>query len=450
MKPLVVLYNPRADFYTMPLALLAIGSAIDRSRYEVVIVDGRVERHPIRAIKRLVVDRAVWLGVTVLTGSPITDAMKVSRAAKAVRPDLPVVWGGWHPSLFGSECLREESSIDVTVQGQGEQTFPRLLETYPDLKSAAGCCSRAVEGIVSGPPRPLADINQFPAHDYGLIDVGRYFRLKANRQLDYVSSQGCRFRCSFCADPFVYDREWSGLEPERVGEEIEYWWKKYRFEDVNFQDETFFTRASRVAQIAEQFLRRNLHISWAGTLRADQAARLGEDMLPLLKRSGLRRVMVGVESGHPVTLKLLAKDITLEQVYTTADLCLRHRIGAIFPFIVGLPGETGESITETLRMAYRLRRMSPDFRVEVFFYLPYPGAALAVEAERNGFPLPQTLKDWGRFDYVNSCGPWVDGPTRRRVGRFKIWQRFAGCRPTMLRRPIQSFAQWQCRRLILE
>src|SRR5579871_259138 len=98
----VVLYNPLAVFFTMPLALLAIGSHLDPARYEVVIIDGRLEADPVAAV-RAHLDDALCLGVTVLTGAPIRDAIRISQASRAYRPDLPIVWGGWHPSMFGKE-----------------------------------------------------------------------------------------------------------------------------------------------------------------------------------------------------------------------------------------------------------------------------------------------------------------------------------------------------------
>jgi hypothetical protein len=99
----VVLYNPRAVFFTMPLALLAIGSELDPDLYEVVIIDGRLEPDAERAILSHV-ETALCLGVTVLTGAPISDALQVSRLAKAARTDLPVVWGGWHRCFRASAC----------------------------------------------------------------------------------------------------------------------------------------------------------------------------------------------------------------------------------------------------------------------------------------------------------------------------------------------------------
>src|SRR5687768_18510809 len=97
----------------MPLALLAIASALDRSEVDVVIIDGRLERDPVRAVVDASTN-ALCVGITVLTGAPIHDALAVSRAVKAARPRCPVVWGGWHPSLFAEQCLAEPS-VDVVV-----------------------------------------------------------------------------------------------------------------------------------------------------------------------------------------------------------------------------------------------------------------------------------------------------------------------------------------------
>jgi hypothetical protein len=103
----IVLYNPHAVFWTMPLGLLAVGSALDPERYDVRIIDGRLEED---AVERLVAEcaEALCMGVGVLTGDPIRDALKASRAVRAAHPDLPIVWGGWHPSLFPEECLTRQ------------------------------------------------------------------------------------------------------------------------------------------------------------------------------------------------------------------------------------------------------------------------------------------------------------------------------------------------------
>src|SRR5437867_1361256 len=132
----IVLYNPRAVFWTMPLGLIVVGSAVDPERYDVKIVDARLEPDPLAAVLAEARD-ALCLGIGVLTGDPIRDALQVSGAAKSARPELPVVWGGWHPSLFPAECL-EKPTIDVAVSGQGEDTFAEIVERYASGRDLAG------------------------------------------------------------------------------------------------------------------------------------------------------------------------------------------------------------------------------------------------------------------------------------------------------------------------
>jgi anaerobic magnesium-protoporphyrin IX monomethyl ester cyclase len=445
----VVLYNPRAVFFTMPLALLAIGSELDPDRYEVVIVDGRLERDPEQAVLAQL-DGALCLGVTVLTGAPISDALQISRIAKRARPQLPVVWGGWHPSMFARECL-QEPAVDVTVRGQGEETFAEIVQRLGAGRSLVGClgCTvRLADGTIhDNPARPLAPVDNFRAHDYGLIPVERYFQLKGKRQLDFISSQGCNFRCAFCSDPFVYGRKWVGLEPTRMALRLKELWDRYRFDDVNFQDETFFTRVRRVQALAEQLISTGMKISWAATMRADQGVRLPEDVWALCKQSGLRRLLVGVESGSNEMLKRIRKDIRIEQVFHTAERMLRYGIAGHFPFIVGFPEETDDSIRATIDCAKRLRSLHPDFLTPIYYFKPYPGSELVIEAVSRGFRLPQTLEAWSEFDYVAGLpGPWVSAEKFRLIERFKFFQELAWKRVSRGKRLLQQVARYRCRR----
>jgi anaerobic magnesium-protoporphyrin IX monomethyl ester cyclase len=444
----VVLYNPRAVFFTMPLGPLAVASDLDPQRYEVVLVDGRLEDDPVAAVLAHL-DDAVCLGVSVLTGDPIRDAIHISRAAKARRPDLPVVWGGWHPSLFGLECL-EEPSVDATVQAQGEETFREILERLERGESLEGCLGCAYrtptgEARLNG-ARPLRNVNTFRTHNYNLLPVERYYTLKGKRQLDYISSQGCNFRCAFCADPFVYKRKWVGFEPARVGEEIEQLWQRYRFDDLSFQDETFFTRAERVEAIAEEFIQRKLPITWAATMRADQGDRLPDAVMAKCKQSGLRRVIIGVESGSQAMMDWIKKDIQLEQVFISAEKCRRHGVAVIFPFIVGFPNETDASVRASLDVAKRLRALSPSFQTPIFYFKPYPGSSITEEAVREGHQLPCNLDEWADFDFIGSAGPWVSPERYQLVERFKFYQQVAWDQPTTWQKPLQQLARWRCER----
>lgn len=420
----VVLYNPMAVFHTMPLGLLAVGSNLDPERFEVQIIDARIVSDPLGEVLREI-EGALCFGVTMLTGRPLGDALKVLRAVKQNRPDLVTVAGGWHPSLFRTETL-SEPSIDITVAGQGEASFAELVDRLARGESPAGIAGiayRDKDRIVANAPRALVSMDDFPRPNFDLIPVERYFAFKGRRQLDYITSIGCNFRCAFCADPFVYGRNWKGMSARLLGEEIEKLWRRYRFSDLNFQDETYFTHQHRVAEICNEFLSRGLKFTWAGTLRADQGVRMPEETWRLCVESGLRRVLVGVETGSPSMMKRILKDTTVDNVLETASKCRRHGIDVIFSFIVGFPGETESELEETLRLIKTLRAMSPRFETPVFYYKPYPGSPLAAEIKDQ---VPRNLDEWAAFDYVaGRPGSWVSAEVHQLVERFKFYNRMA-------------------------
>jgi radical SAM superfamily enzyme YgiQ (UPF0313 family) len=443
----------------MPLALLAIASALDRAKYEVVIVDGRL--HSTETLLSQL-DDALCLGVTVLTGAPLRDALEITRAARAHRPDLPVIWGGWHPSLFPEMCAGEPA-VTAAVIGQGEETFIEILDRLAagaSLQGVFGCAlnplnlqsptsnlqSPSALAFIN-PPRPMRDINEFPRHDYSFIPVEDYFKLKGQRQLDYISSQGCRFRCNFCADPAVYNRGWYGYTPERMVSELAGLWRQYHFTDLGLQDETYFTQQKRVAAIAEGFLREGLQFTWTGTLRADQGCRIDDATFALCKRSGLRRVMIGMEAGSQETIDHIQKDIKVEDMWITAEKLIRHNIGAIINVIVGFPGEPSESITESLRVARDLRALSSNFELAVFYFKPYPGNPIAERLKAQNYRFPASLEEWADFDYIGSSNEWLTDAQKREIEHFKFYQRFAysGNR-NPLRWPLQALSRWRVER----
>lgn len=447
MKKKVLLYNPKAVFFDMPLALLAIGSVLDQERYEVIIIDGRINESPLDLIKQHL-DEAICFGVTVLTGSPIKNALEITRSVKSMRQDLPVIWGGWHTSLFPEQTLIDEKTIDITVQGQGELTFKELVEEISNkssLENVKGICYRNDMGeVVKNPPRPISPMDNYADIDYELIDVERYFEKKGRRQLDYISSTGCYFRCSFCADPFVYNRKWSAVSPEVMVNKLEELHKRYKFNDLNLQDETYFTYRDRVIEIAEGIIERGLKFSWAATMRADQGSRMTEEDFVICVNSGLRRLLIGVESGSQEMMDWLKKDIKLEQVYECAERCKSLGISVIFPFIVGFPEETDKSIKATVKVAKELNSMHHNFSTPIFYFKPYPGSKITEDVLKKGYVLPKSLKEWADFDYIGSSGPWVSQEKYVFFENFKFYLKLAYSKQNILFKPIQMIAKFRC------
>ena len=125
-------------------------------------------------------------------------------------------------------------------------------------------------------------------------------------------------------------------------------------------------------------------------------------------------------------LKRIRKDIRIEQVFQTAQKMLEYDIAGHFPFIVGFPDESDASIQATLDCAKRLRSLSPDFLTPIYYFKPYPGSELVIEAVARGFRLPQTLEAWSQFDYVAGLpGPWVSAETFQLIERFKFFHELA-------------------------
>jgi len=447
LKPKLLLYQPRCLFFTMPLGPLAVASAVNRDRVQSIIIDGRLDADPV-AVLEAHLDEAVCFGVSVLTGAPIEDALRVSREVKARRPELPVIWGGWHPSLFPLEVLAEAECVDVVVCGQGEATLRELIECYLDGWDAAGVAGIALR--VDGEPRmtaarPLVPYGEFPAADYSLLPVERYFTRKNRRQLDYVTSVGCHYRCRFCADPAVFKRQRSAIPLDRVVAELSELAGRFGVEDVNFQDETFFSNRPWTVELATRLIACGSPFSWAATMRADQGARLTDHDFALLARSGLRKLLIGVEAGSSRMLERLGKDITLNQIETVARYSQKYDIAATYPFIFGIPGEQPADVEASLRLARRLKSMNWRNTTPFFFFKPYPGSELSSDVVAEGYELPKTLDEWSRFDYVTTSSPWVSDADVQRVRMAGFFSQLGWSRPRWWAMPVQALARLRCR-----
>jgi anaerobic magnesium-protoporphyrin IX monomethyl ester cyclase len=423
-KQKIILYNPLSSYFDMPLALLALGSSVNKSLYEVIIIDARIEKDAHNKVLKEAVN-ALCFGVTVLTGKPIEDAVLITQKVKKKYPELPTIWGGWHPSIFPESTLIDEKSIDITVQGQGEFTFRELIDSFTTgkpLSEVDGICYRNEKNeVIKNPARPMIDMNNTSIMDYNLIDVEAYFNRKGRRQLDYISSIGCTNRCAFCADPFVFKRKFSALDSQRMVDEIENLYKTYSFTDINFQDETFFTYPKRILSFANELIKRNIKIGWTATMRADQGHRLKQEDFDILARSGLTRLLIGVESGSQEIMDKLNKDIKKEQVVSTAEKCKKSGIRVQFPFIVGIPEESDKNFEESIEFSIELLMMSKIFTTAYFYFKPYPGTLITEEAVSKGFIIPHTLHEWINFDFHKTEGIWISKDKIKKIEELKFY-----------------------------
>lgn len=446
MKRTILLYNPKAVFFDMPLALISIGTQV-QEEFDVVIIDSRIEEDVIGKLKKNI-NQALLVGVTSLTGAPLKDAIWFTKMVKELSPNVPIVWGGWHTSLFPERILKDVPEIDIVVHGQGEVTFKELVTSISEgkpLKNVDGIVFREDDNsIQKTPPRAMHDMNELPRLNYDLIDVEKYFQAKGNRQFDFITSIGCFFRCTFCADPFVFNRKYNGLLPDRIVSDLVYYHKKYDFDDVNFQDETFFTYSKRIVQMSESLEKYGTKFSWAATMRADQGSRMSKEEFVQCKKGGLRRLLIGVESGSQEMMDWLKKDIKVEQVLLCAERCKELDIGVIFPFIVGFPKESDASIEATKKMISRLALMSPAFKTPIFYFKPYPGTQITNEVVASGeYTMPSSIEEWAEFDYVGSRGPWVSEAKFQDFEKYKFYLKVLARKRNPFNWPLTAVAKYR-------
>src|SRR3982750_4387559 len=150
-----------------PLGLLSLAGSLRAAGYIPLIIDGALDRDYMNTIAAHA-DDCACLGVSLLTGPMIRDAVEASKFFRKLRPDAPIIYGGWHPSLLTGETLREDF-VDVVVRHQGEQTLVEILDRLSagkGLEMVAGCWFKRAGRVYQNPDRPAVPLDALPAPAY--------------------------------------------------------------------------------------------------------------------------------------------------------------------------------------------------------------------------------------------------------------------------------------------
>ena len=400
-----------------PLPLMAVAAPLREAGFQTELVDCRTI-HPHVPEVLATAGGSLFVGLSVMTGYQIQDAVMLSRAIKETYPDLPVVWGGYHASMLPEETLAEDY-VDIVVRGQGQIAaveLSRRLAEGASLEGLSGVCyTQDGQTVIADYPE-LADLDQFPPTPYDIIDIEKYMVPDVgSRTMKYFSSQGCPFGCGFCAETSMYGRGWSGFSPERVVDDLEDLVSNHGVNAIDFADTNFFVSRKRVRAICEGILERGLDIKWAADVRTKQLIDYPEDLRQLIYDAGCRRLLLGAESGSQEALEHIGKKTTVEDTLKVARICNQLGIITRFTTMFGFPGEPEKDIEATLRMIESIKAINEDFEVHGFFFAPYPGAPMYQEAIRLGFEPPRRTEDWADFDLTDLHTPWVDPGYKEKV-----------------------------------
>jgi radical SAM superfamily enzyme YgiQ (UPF0313 family) len=430
-KGRVVLYMPHyvapqwaksADYLAAPpLSYLALGRPLRDAGYEVQIVDAKWEPDLETRLPELLRD-AVCMGVSGMTGHSVKDGLWASGLAKQVRPDLPVVWGGWHTSFVARQAVLDPR-IDVAVKGQAERSFVEVLEALRGerpLREVRGIAFREDGQAVETPDRLPVDVNELPPPAYELVDVGRYIRRGPGtlRHANAIFSRGCPYHCDFCLDSRT---KWFGLSLERMEAELRFWVLQHGVNSLRFYDGNFFLGRDRLLAIARMISGGELggRFGWTATGVASRLVQLDGEVLEALRRAGCLQVAIGAETGSDELLQQITNKTTVEQTTEAVRRLTAHGINQYLFFMVGYPDEPPDTLQATLRLVARLKAINPQLELQMNFCVPLPGSRMFEKAIAKGlFPEPRAFADWGELDVAHANLPHISASYEETVRRF--------------------------------
>ena len=327
-KPVILLYNPKValpGYQRLPHSLLQLGGMLE-GRYAYAIVDGNLDQERDRAaeiIEQVRRDGVRYLGVTIMPGPQLQQAVPDIKRIKAACPDLIVIVGGYFPTNHVNTCSRDPM-IDYVVLSAGEDTLLELLDTLEaggDPATVAGLAFERDGKVIQTPRRLPRDPNEQPWFPYAKVPVDRYVSKThlGTRTLSHHSSFGCPFFCNFCAVVNMVEGRWLAEKAERLGELMQYFVDNWQINAMEFHDNNFFVSEKRVAAFCEDLLRRGLKINWWGEGRIDTMLKFSPRTWALMRDSGLKMVFMGAESGDDHTLELMNKGGTPDRREDAGD-----------------------------------------------------------------------------------------------------------------------------------
>lgn len=430
----IVLVQPSGGVYGkrqifMPIGLLCASSLLYKEGYKIKIVDLRIEDDWEKTLLRELKTSPICVGITVMTGIPILDGLKVSKLVKDYNKDIPIVWGGVHPSILPEQTIINEN-IDYVVQGEGEYTFYELVKALQNGKTnfcdIKGLWYKENSKPKSVPLREFANLDELPGPPYRLIDIDKYIKTTAYHfeggMFPLQTSRGCPFRCTFCYNNTFNRSTWRAMSPERVLEQIESAVNNYKIKGIGVLDDNFFVNIKRTDKILELMEKAGLDIKlYFQGARVDALHRMSKKQLQRLERLGVEYLQIGVESGSQKIIDFIDKRIRVDQVIE-----INRKIGEytnikpIYNFMIGFPTETEHDVSLTTRLFIKLLEENPNALLQqISVFVPYPGTKIYNLAVKLGFKPPLTLEEWGSQHWLDfdKRYPWLSKEMKKRIKR---------------------------------
>ncbi len=400
MKILLVRAKPEFKdiIHGMPLGLAAVAATARERGRRVEILDlalcADVAAADEALRRKLEETEPEVVGFTAMT----VEYPAAARAAALVRSwggGATIVFGGQHPTVRAEE-IAGEPFCDVVVRGEGDLTFPELLdalERQAPLDGVAGLAFRGADGAVAlTEPRPLvADLDTLPWPAYELLDMEAYIRANAARTApkyrrctQLFTSRGCPWHCIFCHD--LFGKRFRGRSAENVVGEIQMLQEKYGIREFMVDDDVFNYDLRRAKRIFQLVVERKVKAAFQFNVGI-RLEHFDEELVRLMAAGGTYFVAVAIESASPRIQKMIRKNIHLERAARTLSWMRKYGIRTMGFFMLGFPTETREEMEDTIRLAAALDIQEALFSIAT----PYPGTELNQMIEESGLYDPDDV-----------------------------------------------------------
>ncbi len=434
---MILLINPRATkpgYRRFPLSVMALGAALPESEtWEIVDgshpypdvfeeVAGRVEAAEASG------DRVKLLAFSVMPGPQLAAAVPLTKRLKERFPRIPVVWGGYFPSLYPMPVVTAPY-VDWIVRGQGERTLLELLEVLDGRREPAGVAGLGWND--GGTPRlnaerPWVGPDELPSPPYHRIDVDEYLEstFLGRRTGAYQASIGCPYTCNFCGVISVYGSREKFERPARTVENLSGLVRRHGMDGLHFYDNNFFQAEAHARELCERMT--PLGLNWWCEARVDILLRYKDETWRRIKESGMKMVYFGAESGSDEALRKMDKKLTTAQTLEMAHRIRETGIIPEFSFVLGGPDDPEAEIDTTLAFVRKLKDANPSCELIFYFYTPIPQRAGTYGGVDALAGTPERLEDWttpewiGWMTHEKPDVPWMTPRLRRKVEDFEL------------------------------
>lgn len=384
-----------------PWAAIVLAPIVREAGLDVYLIDARVNPHDwARQVESL--EPCDLFAVSVMTGHAIRDAVQASELARM--RGARVVWGGPHVGLFPKDTLLQ-APVDAVIPGFGYKPLAHLLSVV----SKNEWFSTSSGGVLVQPHSPPqayqsapTSLSPFPKPYLDLVANWEPYLNDdvaiASRTANFITSEGCPRKCTFCSEPRTSERTWLARELSQVVALVKDLCIRSGANGLKLHDANFFHDIPRAILFAHQFFN-EVGVPWAASIHPDDLILLSEDCLCDLARHGLMRLLIGLESPDAWIVRLAGKQYDPSEIPKIASKLAHARIRGMFTFMVGWPDADDNHYDRTVECALAIRAIWEEHQAKIHFLEPWPGTPIFEILVRRGFHFPQTIWEWANIDY---------------------------------------------------